>query len=279
MNTTRRQFLKAGLLGSAAVAAIGMRPNLFAAEADDAFRGLKVGIASYTFRKFSLDQTIAMTKEAGVKYLCLKDMHLPMKSTKAQREEAHKKIEAAGLGLLGGGVIYMNKEADLPGIFDYAKEAGMPTIVCAPAPALLDAVEKLAKQYDIRMAIHNHGPGDKIYPSPLDVMKMVKDRDAHMGICMDVGHTVRIGEDAAAVMKQCASRLYDFHMKDVSEATAKGKPTEVGKGIIDIPGVLKTLVSLKFPYHVALEYEANADNPLPEVKVSFEYMRKVLAAA
>lgn len=86
-----------------------------------------------------------------------------------------------------------------------------------------------------------------------------------------------IGEDAVAVMKQCASRLYDFHIKDESEATPAGKPTPVGKGVIDIPGVLKTLVSLKFPYHVALEYEANADNPLPGVKESFAYIRKVLA--
>ncbi len=273
---TRRQFLKAGLLGSTAFA---ICPRLFAADAEDPFRGLKMGIASYTFLKFSLDQTIAMTKEAGVKYLCLKDKHLPMKSTTEQRQEAHKKIETAGLTLMGGGVIYMRKEADLQSSFDYAKEAGMPTIVCAPAIELLDGVEKLAKQYDIRIAIHNHGPGDKIYPSPLDVLKMVKDRDAHMGICMDVGHTVRIGEDPVAVIKQCASRLYDFHIKDESEATPKGKPTIVGKGVIDIPGVLKTLVSIKFPYHVALEYEANADNPLPDVQASFAYMRKALAQA
>jgi inosose dehydratase len=220
-----------------------------------------------------------MTKEAGVKYICLKDVHLPYKSTPAQRQDARRKIEAAGLVLMGGGVIYMNtKEDEVRALFEYAQDAGMPTVVCSPDPAALDTVEKMAKHYKIRVAIHNHGPGDKRYPSPLDVFKMVKDRDELLGICMDVGHTVRIGEDPVAVLKQCASRMYDFHIKDVTEATAKGGAIEVGKGVIDTAGVLKTLVGLKFPYHVALEYEANGDAPMPGIVGSFATMRRLLAA-
>jgi hypothetical protein len=137
---------------------------------------------------------------------------------------------------------------------------------------------KMAKQYDLRIAIHNHGPDDKKYPSPLDVWRMVRDRDARMGICMDVGHTVRIGEDPVAVIKQCAPRLYDFHMKDVSSATPSGAPVEVGKGVINIPGVLKTLLAVRFSYHVALEYEAQADNLMPGILGSYAYLRQELAA-
>src|SRR5262249_22564755 len=158
-------------------------------------------------------------RELGLKYICLKDVHLPLKSTTVQRQEARKKIDGAGLVLLGGGVIYMkNQEEDIRNVFTYAKEAGMPTIVCSPHPDALDTVEKMVKEFNIRIAIHNHGPGDKSYPAPLDALKLVKDRDARMGICIDVGHTVRIGADAVDAIKQCASRLYDFHMKDVSAA-------------------------------------------------------------
>jgi len=278
----RRRFLQTSLLGSMAFATADLPKMILAAAADaerDPYRGLKVGMTSYTLHKFTLDQAIAMTQEAGVKYISLKDVHLPLKSTREQRQEARKKVEAAGLVLMGGGVIYMkNNEDEIRNVFEYAKDAGMPTIVCSPDPEALDTVEKMAVKYDLRIAIHNHGPTDKKYPSPLDVLRLVKDRDKHMGICMDVGHTVRIGEDPVPVINQCASRLYDFHMKDVTSATPDGKATEVGKGIIDIPGVLKALLKLKFPYHVALEYEASADNPMPGVMASYAYIRKVLAA-
>lgn len=279
---TRRGLLKMGLAGSAALAAVGAFPAALRAEAApaaaDPFKGLKVGIASYSLRKFNLDQAIAMTKEAGVKYICLKDMHLPLKSTTAERQAARKKIDDAGLVLLGCGVVTIpNKEDAVKEVFDYAKDAGMPTIVCSPDPAALDAIEKLAKQYDIRIAIHNHGPGDKKYPLPQDVLKMVKDRDPRLGVCMDVGHTVRMGQDPVAAMKECGPRLLDFHMKDVTAATAKGGSAPVGKGVIDIKAVLKTLLDMKFAYHVALEYEDQADAPMPGIIESFDFMRKTLA--
>jgi sugar phosphate isomerase/epimerase len=153
----------------------------------------------------------------------------------------------------------------------------VPTIVCNPEPGLLDAVEKRAIEYKIRIAIHNHGPSDKRYPSPLDALKVVKDRHELMGICMDVGHTARNGEDPVEVLRKCSRRLYDFHMKDVTEATAMGKACVVGKGVIDVAAVLRALVDSRFPHHVALEYETDEAAPMPGMKASFEFMRKVLA--
>src|SRR4051794_12001202 len=279
----RRRFLQTGLLGSTALAAAAALPaaalGAVTKPERDPFDGLKLGMASYTFRKFTLDEAIAMTKQVGMKHINLKDVHLALKSSPTERQEVRKKIEAAGLTLMGGGVIYIkNQPEEARAVFEYAKDAGMPTIVCSPDPEALDTVEKLAKEYKLCVAIHNHGPGDKKYPSPLDVLKMVKDRDACMGICMDVGHTVRIGEDPVAVIKQCAKRLYDFHIKDETMAAPKGAPTEVGKGVIDIVAVLKTLVELKFSGHIGLEYEANGDAPMPGVIESVAYMRGALAA-
>ena len=276
----RRRFLQTGLLGTTAlavlpkdaVAAVTKPPR-------DPFDGLKLGMASYTLRKFPLDQAIAMTKQAGLKYINLKDVHLSLKSSREERQEARKKIEAAGLTLMGGGVIYMkNNDEEIRAVFDYAKDSGMPTIVCSPEPEALDSVEKMAKEYDLLIAIHNHGPGDKKYPSPLDVLRLVKDRDPRIGLCMDVGHTVRLGEDPVAEIEQAGSRLHDFHIKDETKAAANGSPTEVGKGVIDIVGVLKALAAAKFPHHIGLEYEANETNPLPGVVESVAYMRGVLAA-
>ena len=278
----RRRFLKAGLLGSASLAVAAPSKQVLAAVTKASrppYDGLKLGVASYTFRKFTLDQAIAMSKEAGAGYISLKDVHLPYKSTREERQEARRKVEAAGLVLISGGVVYMkNNEEEIRGFFDYARDAGMPTIVASPDVDALDTVEKMAKEYGIRIAIHNHGPGDKKYPSPLDVWRLVKDRDEHLGLCIDVGHTVRIGEDPVDAIRQCSRRLYDFHIKDETEATPKGKPTEVGLGVIDIVGVLKTLVEQRYAFHVGLEYEARETDPMPGVLESFGYMRGVLAA-
>lgn len=278
----RRRFFQTTLMGSAALAAASLPAVSHAAltkEPRDPFDGLKIGMTSYSLHKFTLDQAIAMTRQTGVKYISLKDVHLALKSTPEERRQARAKVEAAGLTLAGGGVIYMkNNEAEVRGYFEYAKDAGMPTIICSPDPEALDLVEKLAKEYDVRVAIHNHGPTDKKYPSPRDVLRLIDKRDSHMGICMDVGHTVRIGEDPVAVIRDCAARLYDFHMKDVTAPTPQGHAIEVGRGIIDIVAVLKTLLQVRYAYCVNLEYELHDDNPMPGVIESYAYMRGILAA-
>jgi len=245
----------------------------------DGFRGLKVGIASYSLRKFTLDQTIAMTRELGLRYLTLKDMHLPYDSSTEERKAAQRKAREAGIVLMGAGVVYMGaNEAEIRSRFEYARDAGFPTLVASPDPKGLDMVEKLAREFDCRIAIHNHGPGDQRYPSPIDVLRMVENRDSRLGICMDLGHTVRLGQEPVGVMKQCARRLYDFHIKDVTAATPAGKAIEIGRGIIDIVGVLRALLGMRFADHVALEHELNADNPMPGMLESFAYVRGVLAA-
>jgi len=274
----RRHFLQASLVGStlalgaSAVAAL-VKPD----RKPDG--GLKLGMASYSYRKFTLDQAIEMTRDAGLKYINLKgDFHLPLKSTREECQAARAKIEAAGLTLVGGGVIYMkNNEHESQNIFDYAVNAGMPVIVCSPAVDALDTVEKMAKQTGIVIAIHNHGPTDKTYPSPMDVYKMVKDRDPLMGICMDVGHTVRIGVDPVECIEKCGDRLHDMHIKDVTKASPKGEEIEVGRGVMDIVGILKALEARNYAYYVNLESEPHQDNPQPAVRESVGYIRGVLA--
>lgn len=281
-NLPRRRFLQASLLGSAAVIG-GAFPAVASAAVTkserDPFNGLKVGVASYSLRKFPLDKAIDMTKSLGVKYITLKDSHLPLTSTPEECREAAQKVRDGGLTLMSCGVISMKNDADeIRSLFQYAKNAGIPTIVASPEPDALDTVEKLAKEFDIRIAIHNHGPGDKHFPSPMDVWKNVKDRDSRMGLCIDIGHTVRIGEDPTEAIRTCASRLHDLHIKDVSAAKAKGTTVAMGRGVIDLVAVAKALLEIKYPYHVALEYESDADHPLPAMTESFAYLRGILAA-
>jgi len=277
----RRHFLQASLITAAAGVA-GFATTAAFADAvkpkHDPFLGLKIGIASYTYRKFTLDQAIAFTKAAGFKYINLKDMHLPLKSTKEEREAAHKKVEAAGLILTGCGVVSLsNKEDVVRNAFEYARDAGMATIVAAPSVDSLDLVEKYAKEFDIRIAIHNHGPSDKVFPSPGDVFKAVKDRDSRMGLCIDVGHTVRINEDPVVAFEKYGSRLYDLHIKDETMNTKDGKPTELGKGVIDIVAIFKQLIKMKYSNTIGLEYEAHDTDPQPGVLESIGYMKGVLA--
>jgi inosose dehydratase len=243
-------------------------------------KGLKLGVASYSLRKFSLDEAIQMTLDCNVKYITLKSFHLDFPTSAAQRKEAAKKVKDAGLVMMGGGVINLKTtdENEIRAAFQYCKDAGMKTMVTSPSPQALPYMEKMVKEYDINVAIHNHGPGDNLYPSPMDAYKLVKDMDPRMGCCIDVGHTVRIGVDEVESIYAVKDRLHDFHIKDVSERTPKGQTIPVGRGVIDIPKVLKALIDIKFTEHVALEYESDADNPIPGMRESFGYIRGVLAA-
>jgi len=247
-----------------------------------AVRGLKpqfkLGLASYTLRKFKLDETLAMTKRVGLKYICFKSFHLALDSSDEQIREVLKKVKDAGLILYGGGVISMNKEADVERAFEYAKAAGMKVIVGAPAPKLLPLVDKKVKQYDIKVAIHNHGPGDKNYPTPDQAYDKIKQYDKRIGFCHDIGHTQRLGIDPVVSTEKVADRLLDVHMKDVTGPTAKDHGCEIGRGVIDIPRFLRTLLKIRYAGIVSFEYEKDADDPLAGLAESVGYVKGALAA-
>jgi sugar phosphate isomerase/epimerase len=240
---------------------------------------LKIGLASYSMRKQSLDEVIELCRQAEIKYLTLKDMHLPLTATPEQLQAARAKIAAAGITVSGGGVIsFKNDEAQVRKAFQYAKAAELPLIVGGPTADSLDLVEKAVKEFGIPVAIHNHGPEDKHFPSPLDVLAAVKKRDKRLGACMDVGHTVRAGADPVKCVAELGDRLLDLHVKDLKSKTDKESGTEVGLGVIDIVGLLKALTKRRFAGHVALEYEIHAEDPRVGIRESIAYLRGVSAA-
>ena len=172
----------------------------------------------------------------------------------------------------------MKSKADVDQAFEYAKNAGMSLIVGVPEHDLLSYTNDKIKQYDIKVAIHNHGPGDKVYPSPESVFEKIKDLDPPFGLCMDIGHTERIGVDPSEAAKAYFSRLFDVHIKDVTSATTDGETTEIGRGVIDIPKFLKTLVDKKYDGVVAFEYEKDEDDPMPGLCESVGYVKGCLAS-
>ena len=240
---------------------------------------LKVGLASYSVRKFTLDQTLEMCKELDVAYINLKDVHLPMTDSPEAIEAARKKIEAAGLTIMGGGTITLKNDAgQVRQAFEYARRAGFPLIVVAPEPAAFDIIEKMIQEFGIKVAIHNHGPEDKFFPAPQDGLKLLTGRDKRFGLCMDIGHTARAGVDPVKAVDECKERLLDLHLKDLKDKMVKDSQTEVGKGALDIPGLFRALQKTGFTGHLGLEYEINAESPLMGMKESFSYMRGVLDA-
>lgn len=281
--TTRRRFLEWAGGGAAAALLPGARrttasePAAATATPAPTPSGLRLGLASYTTRKLDLEGTIGVARRVGLRELCLKSFHLPLDASPERVADAVRRVRAAGLRLYGGGVIYMKSEEATRQAFAYARAAGMTTIVGVPTPPVLPLVDALVKEHDIRVAIHNHGPGDKVYPTPESVYRRVERLDARIGLCIDIGHTIRIGADPVKDVARFADRLLDVHLKDVSEAAPGGREVEVGRGVIDIPALVGQLVRIRYGHIASFEYEKDPGDPLAGLAESVGYVRGILA--
>ena len=275
---SRRNLLRGGaMLGAAAL--VSKSPSAFAApQRPIPASPIRLGIASYTFRKFDQAHLIDFMHQLKTPYLNLKDVHLPMKPLDQVAKRADE-YRAAGLKLTAAGTITFNKDDDddIRAKFDYVKAAGIPLIVGAPTHEVLPRLEKFIKQYNIRVGIHNHGPEDKNFPSPLDVLAAVKNMDPRIGCCIDVGHTMRTGTDPVEAIRKAGPRVFDIHMKDLAEARVKESQVAVGEGLMPVRDIFRTLIDIHYPGQVDLEYEIHDDDPMPGVVESFAYMRGVLA--
>src|SRR5262249_27519755 len=276
---TRRGILKGAAVTTGVVAfGPGWRRSPAVPGSMDRFRGLRVGITSYSGRRLSLDDAIKAPRRLGLEYSSLKHSHLPSYSTAEQRREVAEKVRQAGLKLMGCGVVYMkNDEAQIRNAFEYARDAGIPTIVASPDPAGMAIVDRMVKDFNIRVAIHNHGPEDKLYPTPESVARAIAGYDSRIGLCIDIDHTARAGLDPAKEIRRYASRLYELHYRDIDKAAPGGKTIEAGRGDIDLPAVFKALLDIKYDYHVALEYEKDEYDPVPGMAESIGYTRGILA--
>ncbi len=273
---TRRVFLKSAAALSGVIFAGGCNETALRPKHPRRSIELKLGLASYSVRKFSLDETLEMMQRLNLKYVKLKSMHLPLDSKPKDIEKAAAKINSAGIRLYGGGVIYMSSEEQVHQAFDYAKNARLEVIVGVPSYRLLDLVNKKVQEYDIKLAIHNHGPGDRQYPTPAVVHEKIKDLDRRIGLCNDIGHTKRSGIDPAKSILDFADRTYDVDLKDVSKASPEGESVEIGRGVIDIPKIIGLLKKIQYRGVMAIEYEKNAGDPIAGLAESVGYVRALM---
>ena len=277
MQANRRNFLKLSGMGMAAAALPGIAQSAASPAKKSKSLPIRLGLASYTLRKMNLDSALEVCQRLGLKHISLKDFHLKLKSSDAEIAEAVKKCKDAGVDLGSCGVIYMNSEAEVDATFEYARKAGMNMIIGVPQHAMLPYAEKKVKEYDIRLAIHNHGPGDLVYPSCESAYVLIKNMDPRMGLCLDIGHTQRIQRDPSADLKDYFDRIFEIHMKDVTSSDSNGKAIEVGRGVMDIPGFLKTVIKMKFNGIISFEYEKDDKDPVPGLAESLGYVKGLLA--
>ncbi len=277
---TRREVIKQSVAAGAALPLMsgfesGSRQAIAAEK--EPFKGLKIGVATYTFRKFPLEMAIKGVQRVGLHYVSIKDFHMPRNTTAEQRKVIVQKFKDAGITPLSCGNITMqNTEESVRDAFQYARDAGIPTIVCSPHPDSFAILDKMVKEFDIRLAIHNHGPEDKRFPSPYDVYKAILPHDKRIGLCIDLGHAARAGAEPAEAILKCRDRLYDVHLKDIADLGKISHPVESGRGVLNLKAVMDALVEIKFPYMADFEYEKDPDDPLPGLAESVGYTRGLL---
>jgi sugar phosphate isomerase/epimerase len=277
MMTSRRQFGSV-IAATSLASAVEMFGEIPEATVGDTAE-FKLGVASYSFREFSRKIAIQNTVKLNTRYINYKDVHLPLTSSPADIKKAVAETEKAGLKIVGGGTIYFQTadEKDIRAKFEYAKACGMPTIVCMPDKAILPKLDKYVREYDIKIAVHAHGPEDKNFQRPQDVLAVVKDMDPRCGLCIDIGHTVRTGVDLISTVAETGPRLLDLHVKDLADFKDKASQRPCGDGIIPFPALFTQLKKMNYQGYINLEYEIDDTDPLPNMIKSFAYMRGVWA--
>jgi sugar phosphate isomerase/epimerase len=283
--SSRRQVIKTAFLaalGSSFISQVTASPVYDIGNGNDRsdWESFKLGVASYSFRKMPLEDAIKALKRLSLQYISIKDFHLPLTSSTAERQAAMQKLKDAGITALSCGNITMqHDEKSIRQAFQYAKDCNIPTIVCSPDPASMSILDKMVKEYDIKLAIHNHGPEDKRFPSPYDVMKAVQGFDKRIGLCIDVGHTARARVNPAEAILKCKERLYDLHFKDIDSTKPDGATIEAGRGVLDLPAIVRSLKKVRFDGLVSIEFEGWENDPLPAVAETAGYARALLTTS
>jgi inosose dehydratase len=252
-----------------------------AADSRDRFGGWPIGIQSYSLRKFDLDQSIRHMQGLGVHFVEFYSKHVPLDSTEQQLADLQKKLTTAGIKMSSHGVNKFGSDHEANRkVFEFAKRAGLKNITANPLPESFDSLDKLVAEFDIRVCIHNHGPG-ALYDKIDDVVSAVKDHDPRIGACVDTGHFIRSKEDPIDALNRLGNRVFALHIKDEEKQEKKSHNVIIGKGFLDLVALFRTLHKIEFPEDgsVSLEYEANPENPIDDIQQCLAAAQEAIAEA
>jgi sugar phosphate isomerase/epimerase len=276
------KFSRRSLLNSAAAAAAGvasLAPLGRRAKAAAAAGSLNLGVQLYSLRGYKVDEALGHARDLGFKIVEFYSGMYPLDSDAAAIDAMKKKLAGLGLTISAHGVNRFTKDAAANRkIFEFAKAAGIRTLGADPDPDSFASLDELVKEFDIRVAIHNHGPTHR-YNKAIDVLQAVEKHDPRIGACADLGHYLRSGERPVEVIRLLKGRLYGIHLKDFAEMQDKTKGVILGKGHINLPAVMAALVAADFPADGALsiEYEESPQNPLADIKACEQAAREAIA--
>ncbi len=265
---SRREFLTTAATG---VAAATLCSRLPAAEADP-YGGFKMGIQSYSLRHFKVKEALEISKKLGLKYWESYRDHIAVSAVPKAVAENKELVAAHGVKLLAFGVVGFDaNESNARQLFEFAKAMGIESLSADPNKdkATFDLLDKLTEEYKVNIAIHNHGPGAK-YDKISDVVTWVKDRAPRVGACVDTGHYLRSSESPVEALQRLKGRVFGVHLKDVKDTN---KFKIVGEGDLDVLGCLKELKAQNYQHCLALEYEENAENPVPDLEICLQNVR------
>jgi sugar phosphate isomerase/epimerase len=243
-----------------------------------------VGAQSYCFRNFDTEPTLKRIRDLGLSHVEFFQKHAPLNSTPAQIQATRKLCADYGIKPIAYGVQAFSKDHDQNRpVFDFAKALGVSYLSADPTPDSFDSLDKLVDEYKIAIAIHPHGPagGGKLHRwySAEAIMAAVKDHHPKIGSCLDTGHLIRAAQlgkklDPAEQVRVMGARNFGMHLKDHDNA----KHTDViyGQGPLDVAAVLGALRDVKFAGYISIEYEANPDNPSPDMKACLDVLKDAI---
>ena len=254
----------------------------------------RIGVAGYTFNKRTIDDALAIMQKADVHYLCVKDFHLPFSATDEEIAAFKEKCASYGVTPYAIGPIYDKDVSKLRGRFEFARRLGVKTVVGVPyeptdekdswnkrrgSRELLLEIDKLVKEFDIRYAIHNHGPASpEMYPDVEYGWNLVKDLDPRIGFCIDVGWEYGCGKDPADTIRKYADRIYDAHIKNFEIGKPDGASVPLPRGKINLVRVFQAFADVGYEGVCSLEYERDFQDNLLAVVECIAYERGVCDA-
>jgi sugar phosphate isomerase/epimerase len=249
--------------------------------------GFLLGCQAYSFNRYTAFEAVQKTAEAGgvvIEFFPGQKLR-PDADTKLDPNTPDTDLDALkahlakyGVRPVAFGVTGLGRdEASNRKTFEFARKLGLRTITSEPDPAGMDNIEKLVKEFDIRVAIHNHpkraNDPNYRYWDPQYVLSLVKGRDPRIGSCADTGHWVRSGIKPADALKVLRGRVMSSHLKDLNEFAPNAHDVPYGMGVSDIPAVLRELRSQKFDGHLSVEYEYHWESSVPEIAQCVGFVR------